>query len=123
MSNAGISQRQYLHNRSIVRFKPVFPYIGVSLIEGYNILEACSTKTIYGLGVIANNSEIAMFGCQQIDDSTLDGIRILVFIDENVQELLGEGLSNLLMLGQEPQPQAEQVVEVKKLPLPLSGHV
>ena len=123
MFDAGICQCENLHDRAIIHLELEFSYIGVSLPEGYNIFKICSAKAVNRLGVIAHDGKAAMFGCQQIDDSTLYGVRVLVFINENVQKLLCESFPDMLVLGQQPQPQAEQVIEVQQLPLRFSGRI
>ncbi len=87
--------------------------------EGEDVPTAGGAEAVDGLGVVADDREPGTVGSQGGQDVGLEGVGVLVLVDEHVVEQPGQQPG----YGVEGPPVQEQVVVVEELVLALAGHV
>ncbi len=86
--------------------------------ERHDVLEVGAAPRVDALGVVAHGHDAVVRG-EPVHDLGLDGVGVLVFVDEDVAEAVVEILGDVRGLGEELQPELEEVVVVGDLVLAL----
>ncbi len=80
-------------------------------------------ERIDALGVVPHDEKVAVFQGQEVEDLRLDGVRVLVFVHENVQKFFPVVFPDL-GVGKEEIPEIDQeIVEIHGVALFLPGFV
>ncbi len=60
----------------------------VLLLEAHDVLEVRPAPRIDALGIVTHDHDLAVFLAEEGDDAGLDGVGVLVFIHEDVEEFV-----------------------------------
>ena len=85
-----------------------------ALLEVEDVAHRGGAEAVDGLGVVAHAGDAAAAGAQQRDDLGLQGVGVLVFVDQHVVEALAHARSGE-RVGQQRAPEQQQVVVVEHL--------
>src|SRR5689334_12496964 len=97
-----------------------FLRVGVALFEGVDVREVRPAPPEYGLGVVAYDHHVAVFGGQQVNDLGLNLVGVLVLVHEDVFKLTGPVIADLRLFHEQPLPVHQQVVVVHRVALDLA---
>ena len=115
-----VRQVQDLGGRAVVGLDPVDHGPGVALRERHDVLEVRAAPRVDALRVVADGHH-AVVPADRVDDLRLEGVRVLVLVDEDVAEPLREVLGDVRRLPKEREPVLEEVVVVADLLLALAS--
>ena len=87
---------------------------GEALLEVEDVAHRGGAKAVDGLGVVADAGDAAAVGPQQRDDVGLQGVGVLVFVDQHVVEALAHARAGR-RVGEQAAPEEQQVVVVEHL--------
>ena len=86
VSDGGIGNGENLGGAAVVGADSDFAGFRIAIEEGEDIFEVGTAPGVDGLGVVADDHDLAMGGGEGIDEVGLDFVGVLVFIDEDVLE-------------------------------------
>src|SRR6266478_6613089 len=89
--------------------------ISGTLRKFQNVLEVRSAPRVNRLRIIADNHHVPVIASEQIDEVSLDFVRVLVFIDENKLKLPPIKFPDAFVLLKHRQRLFEQVVEIHRV--------
>ncbi len=84
----------------------------IAFLEIQDVIDLRSAPGVDGLGVVPHGHEAVGLAGEEIDQRALDGVRILILIDEDVAETLLVDLENFRMRSEKIHCEAEHVVEI-----------
>ena len=82
--------------------------------EVHDVLELRAAPRVDALEVVAHDHDVAVLRGEEVRELRLDRVRVLVLVDEDVQEVLLQEFAHAVVLLQQAQPVHEQVVEVHR---------
>ena len=85
------------------------------LRQALEVVQRGAAPAVDALVVVADGGEVALAADQQLQQLVLGGVGVLVFVDQHVGQALLPLLRHRLVLAQQAQRQADQVVEVDAL--------
>ncbi len=110
--DGGVCNIKDLGGAAIIRFDFVDDRSGVAIGEFKNVLIIGSAPGINALRVIAHHHDVVMPRGEQIDEVALQLVGILIFIHENELKPALVLLADALVLGEQFQPERQQVIEI-----------
>ncbi len=117
-----VGQGHYLRRAPVVLLHADHQAAGIFFGERKNILYLGKTKSVDGLGIVADHADGALPG-KEIHNPALDQVGILEFVHQNVLEAAAVALPNGRLPGEKLQPAQEQIVEIKSVGRLLAGLV
>ena len=87
------------------------------------VLYLRAAPCVDALEVVADGHYVAALAGENVGEVRLQAVRILVFVDEDVDEMLLQSLAYAVVFVEEPEPVHEEVVEVHRAELLLAGDV
>ena len=118
----GVGQREDLWRRAVVDGEREAAGLRVTLLELEDVGEVGAAEPVDALGVVTDHAEVLMVLRQQVDDVALQPVGVLVLVDQQVAEPIGQGPAHRLPLGQQDLPVEQQVVEVHGVQVALALH-
>ena len=118
--------REDMPARAVVAFEPDDPGAGKILLEAQNVVDVRAAPAVDRLVVVADAADVSRRAREQSEPQVLDGVGVLVLVDQNVAEAPLEAGEHVRVLPEEPQRLQEQVAEidgVKRLQPRLVGGV
>ena len=89
--------------------------VGVVLRQALEVVQRGAAPAVDGLVVVAHGGEDALGPQQQLEQLVLRGVGVLVLVDQHVAQLALPLLTHVLVVGQQLERQANEVVEVHRL--------
>ncbi|OPZ09778.1 MAG: hypothetical protein BWZ08_00168 [candidate division BRC1 bacterium ADurb.BinA292] len=111
--DAGVGHGQDLGRRAVVGFELEDAGVGVAALETDDVVEGGAAEPVDGLGVVADDAQVAVPAGQQVHDGALHGIGVLELIDEQVFEALGQLLADGVLLPEHVEQTRQQIVEIE----------
>ena len=94
--------------------------VGIGAVEIKKVAEVRAAPGINALEVVAHHHEVAVGLDEHVHQFCLDGIGILVFVDQHILEFLLVKSTDALVFGEQPVRMEEQVVEIHGIGFALS---
>ena len=108
-----IRQIEDLRRRAIVLLEPHDRGVGKILVEVEDVADVGAAPSVDRLIVVADDADVAVLAAEELDQLVLRAIGVLVLVDEDVLEPVGDIASSCSgWLLQHAHRQHEQVVEV-----------
>ena len=104
--------------RAVVLFQQDDLRSGVVLLEVQDVVDIRAAPVIDRLVGVAGDAQVSMALRQQRADLVLYRVGVLVFVDENVLELLAVALEQVLVLLQQLHREQQEIIEVEQVALP-----
>ena len=98
--------------RTVVALEFEQTCIVVCLLESEDIVDICTTKTVYALSIVAYHAHHLTFLSDLIDNGLLGKVGVLILIHKYVFKSLGILTSDFLIVGKQEIDVHEQVVEI-----------
>ena len=114
----GDGRVRYLQNfgdAAIIHFNLEHLRIRITLRKFENVLEVGAPPGVDRLRVVAHYHDVVMIAGEQINEISLNLVRVLVFIDENELELPPVNLGDSLVLLKHRQRLLQQIVEIHRV--------
>jgi hypothetical protein len=86
---------------------------GVVFFEGQDVPDICAPPTVDGLVGVAGDEKVSVIAGELAGDPVLAGVRVLVFVDEDVPVAASEPLADLSVGSEEARRPDEQAVEIE----------
>ena len=106
-----VGEGEDLGRRAVVGLDAVDDGARVAVRERHDVLEVCAAPRVDALRVVTHGHDAVVRG-EPVHDLGLDGVGVLVFVHQHVAEAVGEIRGHLGGVGQELEPELEQVVVV-----------
>ena len=100
--------------RAVVLFQFDDLRAGIILFEIEDVGDIRAAPTVDGLVLIADHANVVMVSDEQSQQAVLAVVGVLVFIHENVFELVPVFLSDVLMSGQKLDRVKNQIIEIER---------
>ena len=113
-----VGEGEDLRRRAVVGLDAVDDGAGVTLGERHDVFKIGAAPRVDALGVVADGHH-AMVGGEFVDDLGLERVGVLILVDEDVAETVGEVLGDLGGVGEELEPELEQIVVIDDVLLAL----
>ena len=97
----GVGGVQDVLGGAVVLLQPDDPGALVLLLEGEDIFDGCSAEPVNGLVVVAHHADVLPLPRQGGRQEVLEVVGVLVFVDEDVAELVLPILPRLLVFQQQ----------------------
>jgi hypothetical protein len=107
-----VGEGEDLGRRAVVGLDAVDDGARVAVGERHDVLEIRAAPRVDALGVVAHGHDAVVRG-EPVHDLGLEGVGVLVLVDEHVAEAVGEIRGDLgRLVSQELEPELEEVVVV-----------
>jgi hypothetical protein len=106
-----VGEREDLRRRAIVRLDAMDGGAGVAIRKREDVFDVGAAPRVDALRVVADGHHL-MMRADEIDDLGLKRVGVLIFVDEDVAEAVGEIFARGLRLFQEFEPVFEEVVVI-----------
>ena len=116
-SDRGIGQSQNLGNGSVVGLDDKLFRSFVSLRKVENVAEVSSAPGVDGLRIVANDHEVSLRRGKKINELGLDGVGVLILIDEDPLELLLVLLADAWLFVKELERFQQEIIEIHRVRL------
>ena len=113
-----VGEGEDLRGRAVVGLDAVDDGAGMTLGERHDVFEIGATPRVDALRVVADGHH-AVVGGELVHDLGLERVGVLILVHEDVAETVGEVLGDLGGVGEELEPEFEQVVVVHDVLLAL----
>ncbi|GBC83002.1 hypothetical protein HRbin10_02140 [bacterium HR10] len=120
VADGGVGQSQDLWRAAIVRLQAVDARVRIALGELVDVAEIGPAPAVDRLAVVADDHDVAVPPGQPIHDLRLQTVRVLIFVHEDVLELLGVEGFDLRVLREQSPPIHEQVIVIHHILAPLA---
>jgi len=111
----GVGEGEDLGDGAVVCLDDVFGRTGVFVGKVEDVAEVGSAPRVDGLGIVADDHEIVLRGGEEVDELGLEGVGVLILVDEDPLELALVVLADPGILLQEPQRLDEEIIEVHRV--------
>ena len=101
MFNQAVGGFYYRLCGAVILLQPKFFSLGKVFAEIEDVFNTGTAKGVNTLGIVPDYGDVAVGQCQVFDNQVLYQVGVLVFINQDVPELLAVMLQNLLVLLQQ----------------------
>ena len=113
-----VGEFQDLRGRAVIGLDAVDHRAGVALREGEDVFEIRPAPGVDALGVVPHRHDPVM-APDRVHDLGLEAVGVLVLVDQDVRETMGEISRGLGRAAQELQPEFQQIVVIEHVLRPL----
>ena len=110
--NRRVRYLQNLGDAAIIHFNLEHLRIRITLWKFENVLEVGAAPRVDRLRVVAHYHHVLMVACEQINEVSLNLVRVLVFVDENELKLPPVNFRDSLVLLKHRQRLLQQIIEI-----------
>ena len=108
---------------TVVAFELDDPTPLPALREFHDVLDLRATPRVDALEIVADRHDVAVLRRQNVRELRLESVRVLVFVDEYIEEVLLQGLTDAVARLQQLESVQQEVIEVHRIELQLAGLV
>ncbi len=113
--DGGVGEGEDRRRRPVVGLEAEDGAALVALGEAQDVVEVGAAEGVDGLGVVADDHDVALGSEHGVDDVGLEPVGVLVLVDQDVGVARGEPAPDIGVALEQQQPVEQQIVEVHEI--------
>ena len=113
--DGGVGEVEDRRRRAVVGLEAEDGAVRVALGKAQDVVEVGAAEGVDGLGVVADDHDVALGPEHGVDDVGLEPVGVLVLVDQDVGEGRGEPPPDIGVALEQQQPVEQQIVEVHEI--------